>query len=1024
MTIRAGESARAIALTDNQLLIWMRQRVHPDVPLHNGVWTFRLLGAVDPGAFARAFERLVEEAEALRMEIGESAGRLLGRLPDERPPALDLADLRVFVPTAPALQDWLAQRRRVRFRDGARLYDAALVRTADHEWLWYLNIHQIVGDAASVAILYRRLSELYRDAGGSAGRRLPSIAEYEEEQAAYRASDAYERDRAYWSRELPRCQPVVHLSERASAASDLRVARVTRHLPEGLDARSAESVCLAAYGLVLRRLAGVDRLTVGVGFGNRGICPVTLDAESAVAPVESVRRRLLAAARHCRFAPGNPGARPAYTATFTFHDASFPDFAGLLVEPDCHHSGWSTDLLALQVSDFRRSGRWRLDLDHRVGVMDRREAERLLEDVAATIAELAAVDAIRRDEAPSPLVGEGRGGGGQPTDLELFPDLVARWAAERPGATAVTGVRDTMTYSELEARANRLARALAARGVTRDGVVAICLERSADWVVAVLAAMRAGAAYLPVGPDDPPARQTGVLRSGGAMAVVSTSRLLPVDAGLPRLDLNRLGDELARLEPSRPPVAIPRQGLAYVLLTSGSTGQPKAVGVEHASLANYCAAARRAYGLRAGDRVLHFSSLTHDASVEEVCLTLACGGTVVLRSEHMLGSAADFMAGCGRLRVSVLALPTAFWHELTDHRHLDLWPELRLVIVGGENASAERLAHWCEWSRGTVPVINSYGPTETTVIVTAIGLDCADGADTGAWLPLGWPIGGAELLVLDDSLQRVPPGAVGALHVGGQCLARGYLTDAGRTAAAFLPHPFSRAPGARMYRTGDLVRLRADGHTTFVGRLDRQVKVRGYRIDPEEVVAALALHPAVGRSAVVASQRADGANALAAVAEPKPGHTVTAAELRAHLCGLVPAYMVPARFLVAPRLPTLSTGKVDQRRLGELVAAASDEEPAVAAANGLVEVATSIIGEVLETPVGPDDNFFEAGGDSLRAMRVLSRIHTASGVRVPIVDFLGEPTGAGLAAALERYRESGGAQSSGARWTDDQKSRQ
>jgi amino acid adenylation domain-containing protein len=597
----------------------------------------------------------------------------------------------------------------------------------------------------------------------------------------------------------------------------------------------------------------------------------------------------------------------------------------------------------------------------------------------------------------------------RPAGDPLFPDLVARWATEQPGAAAVIGAGQTLTYSELEARANRLARALVARGVTRDGVVAICLERRADWVVAVLAAMRAGAAYLPIGPDDPPARQADMLSRGGALAVVSSSRLLPFGTGLPRLNLERLEDELSRLEPSPPPAALLRQGLAYVLFTSGSTGQPKAVGVEHASLANYCAAARCAYGVRTGDRVLHFSSLTHDASVEEVCLTLACGGTVVLRSDGAPGSAADFTSECSRLRVSVLSLPTAYWHELTEHPDLELWPDLRLVILGGENASAERLARWCEGSRGTVPVINTYGPTETTVIVTAIGLDCAGGADTGAWLPIGWPIGGAELLVLDGSLRRVPPGAVGELSVGGPGLARGYLADAGRTAAAFLPHPFSPTPGARMYRTGDLVRPRTDGHTMFVGRRDRQVKIRGYRIHLEEVEAALALHPGVGRSAVVVRRRADGTNALAAVAEPKPGWAMTAPELRAHLRGLVPGHMVPARFAVVPRLPTLATGKVDLGRLGELVnEGALDEEPAVTGADGLVEVTTGIIGEVLETPVGPDDNFFEVGGYSLAAMRVLSRVHTAAGVHVPIVDFFTEPTGNGLATAVERIRARGG----------------
>ena len=446
---------------------------------------------------------------------------------------------------------------------------------------------------------------------------------------------------------------------------------------------------------------------------------------------------------------------------------------------------------------------------------------------------------------------------------------------------------------------------------------------------------------------------------------------------------------------------------AYVLYTSGSTGRPKGVVVEHRSLAAFTAAAVAGYGIAPGDRVLQFASMAFDTSAEEIFPCLAAGATLVLREEGMTASAATFLAECGRLGITVLDLPTAFWHELAaavDAEGLAIPPCLRLVILGGEKALADRAALWLRHAPGG-RLVNTYGPTEATVVATRCDLEELRSAAAGPLPdpPIGWPLPGTEAWVLDRRLEPVPPGVPGEIFLGGAGLARGYLGRPDLTAERFVPHPFGPR-GGRLYRTGDRARRRRDGALLFLGRTDLQIKLRGYRIEPGEVEAALCSHPAVREAVVDLPRGAGGVPRLAAWVVPEPEWSVSAADLRAFLKERLPDWMVPALFAEVGALPRTPTGKLDRRAL-------PDPEPAGAAAETYVppgsELERTIAAVWLELlpveRVGLHDNFFEIGGDSLLLLSVHRRLREALGgaaAGMPVVDLFRFPTVAALARQL------------------------
>ncbi|HYO54690.1 non-ribosomal peptide synthetase [Archangium sp.] len=552
----------------------------------------------------------------------------------------------------------------------------------------------------------------------------------------------------------------------------------------------------------------------------------------------------------------------------------------------------------------------------------------------------------------------------------LVPGLIEEQARRTPQHPAVESGAETLTYAGLLQRARGLASRLARLGVGPDVPVALCLEREPGLIVSMLGIWQAGGAYLPLDPASPRERLGALLADSGASLVVTRRALADRLPGSVRvLCLEDVGEE----EDFTPVAgALEREAAAYIIYTSGSTGHPKGTVVSHDALAAFVASARALYGLGASDRILQFASPAFDASVEEIFPCLASGATLVLRDDEMARSLPTFLQACDRARLTVLDLPTAFWHELEGEK-APLPASTRLVIIGGEQARAALVHSWRTRPGARPRLVNTYGPTEATVIATACELSTEGEAVHRA--AIGRPLPHVEAYVLDAWLRPVPVGIPGELYLGGPALARGYLHRPDLTAERFLPHPFSSRPGARLYQTGDRVRLLASGDLEFLGRRDEQVKIRGFRVEPGELESVLLRHPGVAEAAVVPLGDGRGGWRLAAFLVPR-GERLELPVLRHFLEESLPHYMLPAFLEWRERLPRNAGGKVARHLLRpEPGGVAAPEEPP---RNDLEARLLPLWREVLGvSALGLHDNFFEAGGDSILCIQLVSRMNRA-----------------------------------------------
>jgi amino acid adenylation domain-containing protein len=577
-------------------------------------------------------------------------------------------------------------------------------------------------------------------------------------------------------------------------------------------------------------------------------------------------------------------------------------------------------------------------------------------------------------------------------------------AAAAPEAVAVVAGDRSVTYGELDRRSNRLAHALRAQGIGPERAVGVAVERSPEILVALLGVLKAGGAYVPLDPSYPPERLTHVLADAGATVLLTTAAVV---ADVPALlDARALpllfdGDALAGESEEPLSTVVDEDNPAYLIYTSGSTGRPKGVMVRHGGLANYVAAFRDEHRLGPGDRVLQFASLDFDSSVEEIYPCLTGGAALVLRDDSMLASIAEFLRACGERGVTVLDLPTAFWHEMTARlstEPVELPPGLRLMIIGGERALPERLAAWHRLGHRQVRLVNVYGPTETTV--GCICCELAPELVVAGEVPIGRPVAGSWAYVVDPALELASVGDAGELCLTGPGLARGYLGRPDLTAERFVPDPWAALPGMRLYRTGDLVRWLPSGDLEFLERIDDQVKIRGYRVELREIEANLGLHPEVAAAVVVAREDIPGDRRLAAYVVPHSGAVLDTAGLRAFLRRQLPDYMLPAHFVVLSELPLTSHGKIDRNSLPEpdLTAVPATSAPW---RTPVEEVLAGIWSNVLGRAVGMDDNFFDLGGHSLLAGQVVSRVRDAFGVELPMSCLFERPTLRDLAPRIE-----------------------
>lgn len=586
------------------------------------------------------------------------------------------------------------------------------------------------------------------------------------------------------------------------------------------------------------------------------------------------------------------------------------------------------------------------------------------------------------------LVGSGRG---PDSDAPChLPELLLRRAEQTPETIALTGPGGEFDYARLADRTARVADRLVRRGVGPETIVALVLPRSTELIESVLAVMRAGGAYLPIDPDYPADRVAHMLRDAGPVLIVTgeaRDKAAGVLEGVPAIEVDELlaGADHGEVRELPEPGSVDHA--AYVIYTSGSTGRPKGVTVTHRGISAFAEAELERFAGTPDARVLQFSSPSFDASVLELCLSLRSGGTLVVPEPGPLVGE-ELEQTLRSKRISHTLIPPAALATLSP----DGLPDLSTLIVGGDACDGPTVEAWSPGRR----MVNAYGPTECTVMVTTSGP-----LSGGQTPPIGRAVHGARLYVLDDDLRPVPQGTLGQLYAAGEGVARGYLNRPGMTSERFVADPFGPA-GGRMYRTGDLVRLNEDGDLEFLGRSDRQVKVRGFRIEPTEIENILGLHPSVTR-AVIDVRESEGTRRLVAYLVLAPGAAEPGlAELREWGARDLPEHMLPSAAVVLASFPLNSGGKVDRAALPEPEARPSsgNGSPPERATPAL-RTLTGVFAEVLGLPsVGPDDSFFDHGGDSITSLQVVSRARGA-GLEFTAKDVFRAKTPAALALLCE-----------------------
>ncbi|WP_040405617.1 non-ribosomal peptide synthetase [Amycolatopsis nigrescens] len=902
------------------------------------------------------------------------------------------------------------------------------VSTGAEEHRLLLTHHHLLLDGWSVPLLVRELLALYA-AGGDPGALTPAPAY--RDYLAWLAAQDREATRAAWREALAGLDGPTLLASAASAPS-AAPERHTAELPEGTTAAlvalarragvTLNTVLQAAWAVLLGGLTGREDVLFGTTVSGRppevagsgemiglfiNTVPVRIRLDPAesfadlLSRVQAEQSRLLGH-HHAGLAEiqRDAGIGPLFDTLMVFEN--YPVDAGAVGDAQ-RSSGLrlanisGSDATHYPLTLIAQPGtRLRLGLLYRPDLLAAAEAERiagrllrLCEELAvAADRPLAGVDLLTDAErallVPDPPAETGVAG------ATGVVERIREHAARTPDAPAVVHGETVLSYRELHERSGRLARLLTERGVRRGALVAVALPRSAETVVALLAVLRAGAAYLPVDPDQPAERIAFLLADAGPATVLTdraTAALLPAGAVVLE-DLATAGPELVAGErlpaPDEP---------AYVIYTSGSTGKPKGVLVTHRNLARLFGSTAARFGFAPSDVWTWFHSYAFDFSVWEIWGALWHGGRLVVVPYPVSRAPEEFLDLLVRERVTVLnQTPSAFFaldQAEADHPAAGL--ALRWVIFGGEALDQTRLDGWFA-RHGETRLVNMYGITETTVHVTHA--DLGPGRDGG----IGTALPDLRAYVLDTALRPVPPGVAGELYLGGAGVTSGYLNRPSLTAQRFVANPFG-APGSVLYRSGDLARSRADGTLDYLGRTDQQVKIRGFRIEPGEVESVLAAHPAVAAAVVVVRDHPGGDRRLVGYAVPAGQDPASAEGLRGYLAERLPTHLVPSAVVVVDEFPLTANGKLDTARLPEPWHE-RDQFPG-APRNPAEELVAGHVAEVLGVAsVGPDESFFDLGGHSLLAIRLASRLRSAFGTELSVRAVFDAPTVAGLTALL------------------------
>ncbi|WP_160145005.1 non-ribosomal peptide synthetase [Actinacidiphila yanglinensis] len=1046
-------------LMAGQLGIWHAQQLAPGDPRYNVGEYFEFRGPLDPALFEEGLRRALREVDAFHLRFGGDGADVWQVVGDRDDWTLHRVDVSGAGDPRAAAEEWMRADvgRPVDLREGP-LFNVAFFTAGDGHYFYYQRCHHIAVDGFSGSVILARVAQVY-DAltiGGDPDEgQLAPLSVLFEDEGVYRASSDRASDEAYWKETLAQPPAPLDFGGRGTAGPRSgATVRATRQIgPAGAETlrkaarglrTSLSGLVIAASAVYAHRVTGAEDFLVGIPvLGRSGarrlripgmtsnILPVRCHVQDGM-PLGEVVREVTASVRHglrhqrYRYEDMlrdlrlvERGGLADFRVNVMSFDHSAASFGGCELSSRNLSNG-PVDDVSLAVYD-----RWGADGIEIVveAASDRYDADDVAEHADrfrrvldwavrsgadATVGDAELLGATERDHvldlgSPPAL----------PVSGGALPELFEAQVARAPEATALTHGAESLSYGELNARANRLARLLRSRGAGPGTRVAVAMERSAGLVVAILATLKAGAAYIPIDPGYPRERIASLLEgSTPLLAVTDTPSAGTIAGGVPVVvpDDPGTSERLAELSGANLTPGVDAGQLAYVIFTSGSTGRPKGVTVTHGSVVSLFAATRERFAFGPDDVWTLFHSFAFDFSVWEMWGALLHGGRLVVVPFPVSRSPAQVLALLVREQVTVLNQTPSAFHQLVradeEEPELSARLVLRTVILGGEALDHARLEGWFVRHGERSPrLVNMYGITETTVHATYQELPVESGSARAS--VIGTPLAGLEAYVLDARLRPVPVGVAGELHLAGAQLARGYLERPGLTAERFVACPFGEQD-RRMYRTGDVVRWNREGRLEYLRRSDSQVKVRGFRIEPGEVEARLAAHPTVGAAVVVVREDSPGDRRLVGYAtsavpttSAAPAGALDAGELRAWVAAALPAHMVPAAFVELPALPLTVNGKLDRAGLpAPDYAAARDGHARREASTPDEELLCTAFARVLGVDrVGVDDNFFELGGHSLLVVQLVETLR-AQGMRLDVRAVFSAPTAAGLALAL------------------------
>jgi amino acid adenylation domain-containing protein len=1033
-------------LSPSQRRLWFMQRLNPELPVYNEAEAVRLRGELNVEAMERALNTIVARHEILRTTIRTVGEEPVGVVLEHWPLQIKKIDLsRLPTPERQAEVDRLliqepAQLYRLETEPGIRV---TLLRLAPREHILILMMHHIICDWSSEGVFWRELSVLYRSFSRGEPFALPPPAiqhgDYAAWQVQQNADATFIEDLAFWEDNLRGAPQLLELptDRTRPPTSSYRGARQRVYLNATLTQalrdlgqrteRTLFTVFAAALSTLLYRYSGQENILLGIPIADRdrkeleslmGFLLHTQVLRSELS-ADMTFRELLAQVQHGvlglylhrsvpfeqvvrRLRPErNLSYSPLFQAMINFRDSnellSFIGLEGLEVETAFAESGASKFDLTLFVTDCRDEV-W-LEWEYCTDLFDDVRIARMLGHFK-TLLESVACDPDQRLSQVPLLTDAERGdilASWNHTEI-AYPEngciheLFERKAEQTPEAVAVESGDQRLSYRELNRRSNRVAHRLRQLGVKPDDLVGICMDRSLELAVGLLAILKAGAAYLPLDPAYPKARLDFILEDAQADVVLTQERLRKLlSAKRGRVVyLDTEWDEIAQCEPTNPVNILDPGHLAYAIYTSGSTGNPKGVAICHRAVINFLNSMRVAPGMGPHDTMLSVTTVSFDIFGLEIWLPLTIGARVVIASEE---AARDARKLAALMRQSTVMQATPYtWRLLLESG----WQgNANLKILCGGEAWPEELA--AQLLPKCASLWNMYGPTETTIwsAVYAVEKDRP--------VLIGHPIANTQFYVVDSHLQPVPIGVPGELLIGGAGLASGYLNLPQLTAEKFIADPFTPNAGSRLYRTGDLVRYLADGSLEFLGRIDQQVKIRGFRIELEEIESVLRTHACVREAAVITREQ-DGEAQLVAYIVPCGLHTPTVAELRAHARQQLPDYMVPEACVFLPAFPLTPNGKLNRKALPSPSRTALQVNSTSGAPRDLLEQQLIRSWEkILRVhPVGRNDNFFELGGHSFAAVRLLSEIKAVTGRDLPLAILFQASTVADLAEILRK----------------------